>query len=108
MDSGSLWDDLISRGIRMTAAGQLLRASPAAPAALLTDADRALIREHKTELLALVSRVLPANSWFVHFADGQRLAATFCPAVNAVEALDAYPLAIFVETVPHGWHTTPE
>ncbi len=60
MSASALLEDLLARGVNLSAqAGKLVCD---APAGVLTDADRAALREHKAALLALLAPSPPAST----------------------------------------------
>lgn len=90
-------------GLRLSAEGDTLRAEPKAA---ITDEARALIRQHKPEILALL-KVSPADTarcWLVRYPDGTVIETYIILADGTYptrgEVLRDYPGAADAEAIP--------
>lgn len=82
-----------------------------APADLLDDDARWLIRRHRDALVELIDAEadMPWRGWLLHFSDSAPLEAHCNPAALHAEILERYPDALAAEPIPeHTRHTPTE
>lgn len=63
----------------------------------------AVIREHKAGIIEALTAAAPPETWpawRLHFANGESLDVSFCPAVTRAGARSDYPHAIKAEPIP--------
>lgn len=92
MNTHDILAQLTADGIRLEVDGGTLSAGPRGA---LTDEHRRLIRQHKPELMALLSE--PRRLWLVTLPGGERLSVSFCPPAGMAEVRAAYPTAQGIE-----------
>ncbi|NCC28538.1 MAG: hypothetical protein EOM22_10435 [Gammaproteobacteria bacterium] len=90
----AFYREMVSFGLSVEARDGTLYVSPTDQ---ITDALRAKIREHKPELLRLLSR--PSWRWLVTNADGTVIDHTVTPHATEPEMRAAYPGAVGFEPV---------
>ena len=93
MTPSAILDTLKAKGVRLTRDGGDLIATPRAA---LTDELRALIRQHKAELL----EVLRSWRWLFHYPDGHAVEYRILPEPTEEELRSLYPEVSRFEPLP--------